>query len=72
MSKYTPHITVKSMESLAGFVIPATIPRSLKEEVVSTYINPAKYELVGFIDRTNNVILREKFHNTRDLNGRFA
>jgi len=64
-------LTIKSLEDIAGFTVPSVIPKSLKEEIVRTYVNPTKYDLVGFIDRTNDVLLRPKYHTSRDAAGRF-
>jgi hypothetical protein len=47
-------------------------PRMIKETIIENYLNPSKFEFLGFVDRSNDVILRERFYNVRDCRGRFA
>lgn len=43
-----------------------------KLKLLARHINPSKYEFVGFVDRTNDVILRPRYHNVRNSLGQFA
>jgi hypothetical protein len=65
-------MTVKNIGDIADFTIPAMAPRNLKESVVANYINPSKYEFLGFVDRSNDVVLRTRYYNVRDNKGRWA
>lgn len=65
-------ITTKSLEQIADFSIPAMAPRNLKESIVENYINPSKYEFLGFVDRSNDAVLRARYYNVRDNKGRWA
>jgi len=65
-------ITTKNLGEIADFTVPAMAPRNLKEHIVANYINPSKYEFIGFVDRSNDAVLRERFYNVRDCKGRWA
>jgi len=65
-------MTVKNIGEIADFSIPTMAPRSIKENIIENYLNPSKYEFLGFVDRSNDVLLRARFHNVRDNKGRFA
>jgi len=65
-------MTVKNIGDIADFTIPAMAPRNLKENIVANYINPSKYEFLGFVDRSNDVVLRTRYYNVRDNKGRWA
>lgn len=47
-----------------------TLERKLK--MVSRHLNPSKYEILGFVDRTNDVVLRPRYYNVRNELGQFA
>ena len=47
-----------------------TLERKLK--IVSKHLNPSKYEILGFVDRTNDVVLRPRYYNVRNSLGQFA
>ena len=66
------NITIKNINDISRFCVPATAPKDIKESIVDKYINPSKYEFLGFLDRTNAAILRPRYHNVRDSYGRFA
>lgn len=66
------NVTTKELSDISNFYVPPTVPKSIKENIVDNYINPSKYEFVGFVDRSNTAILRPRFHNVRDSFGRFA
>jgi len=65
-------VITKNITDISNFCAPTTIPKSLKEDIVGTFINPSKYEFIGFVDRSNTAILRPRYHNVRDNCGRFA
>jgi len=52
--------------------IDSGLTQTKKEKLIARHLNPSKYELLGFLDRTNDAILRPRFHNVRDSIGRFA
>ncbi len=66
------NITVKSIEELTSFRLYVNTPKYLKRLFVETFVDNTRYEFLGFVDRSNDVILREKFYNIRDDSGRFA
>lgn len=65
-------IRTMSIDEIANFSVPATAPKAVKETIVENYLDGSRYELLGFVNRTNTAILRERFYNVRDNNGRFA
>ena len=48
------------------------LTQTKKLNLLARHINPSKYEFVGFVDRTNDVILRPRYHNVRNSLGQFA
>jgi hypothetical protein len=65
-------IRTMSIDEIANFTVPATAPKAVKQTIVENYLDNTRYELLGFVDRSNTAILRERFYNVRDNNGRFA
>lgn len=47
-----------------------TVARKIK--MISRHLNPSKYEFLGFLDRTNEAVLRPRYHNVRNSLGQFA
>lgn len=43
-----------------------------KIKMIARNLNQSRYEFLGFLDRTNDVILRPRYYNVRDKQGRFA
>jgi hypothetical protein len=43
-----------------------------KIKMISRNLNQSRYEFLGFLDRTNDVVLRPRYWNVRDKQGRFA
>lgn len=43
-----------------------------KIKILSRHLNTSKYDFVGFLDRTNEVVLRPRYHNVRNSLGQFA
>jgi hypothetical protein len=48
------------------------LTQAKKLKMVTRHLNPSKYEVIGFVDRTNDVILRPRYHNVRNSLGQFA
>ena len=48
------------------------LPQTKKQKLVARYLNPSKYDFVGFVDRTNEVILSPRYYNVRNKLGQFA
>jgi hypothetical protein len=65
-------ITTMSLGQIADFYIPANAPKNVKSCIIENYLDTTRYEFLGFVDRSNTAVLRERFHNVRDNNGRFA
>lgn len=66
-------ITLKNIGELApDYTIPAGAPREVKQTVATRYINGSRYNILGFLDRTNELVLQARYHNVRDSKGRFA
>jgi hypothetical protein len=69
----TYNTCIKPIESITGKSgLPAGLTSTKKTKMVARYLNPSRYEFLGFVDRTNNAILRPRYHNVRDEFGRFA
>lgn len=47
------------------------LSRKGKLEMVESLINQDRYEVVGFVNQSNNIKLKCKFHNLRDRLGRW-
>jgi len=64
---------IKSLEEIAGrnYVDPS-LPQSKKQKLLSRHLNPTKYDFLGFVDRSNDVVLRPRYHNVRNSLGQFA
>jgi hypothetical protein len=65
-------ITTKNVSEIANFDVDSAMPRTMRESIVENYINPSKYEFLGFVDRTNTALLRARYYNVRDNKGRWA
>ena len=65
-------VTTKDINEISRFYVDSDAPKSIKENIISKYINPSKYQFMGFLDRSNTAILRPRYHNVRDSYGRFA
>jgi hypothetical protein len=64
---------IKQIGDITGkYNLASGIPQCKKTKMVARYINPSKYELIGFVDRTNDVVLRPRYHNVRNSLGQFA
>lgn len=47
-------------------------PRYVKMQILEDYINPSKYEFLGFEKNGSIIRLKPRFHNKRDRKGRFT
>jgi hypothetical protein len=66
-------ITLKNIGELApDYTIPAGAPREVKQTVAERFVNQSRYNILGFLDRTNELVLEARYHNVRDARGRFA
>ncbi len=64
---------IKSLEEITGrnYISPG-LPQSKKQKLLARHINSTKYDVLGFVDRTNEVVLRPRYHNVRNSFGQFA
>jgi hypothetical protein len=60
---------VKDFSDLKGF---KKLGRKAKLNLVAEAINTSRYEVVGFINQSNNIKLKCRFHNVRDGLGRWT
>jgi hypothetical protein len=65
-------ITTKSIDEIADFCVPSDVPKNVKSYIIDNYLDNSRYEFLGFVDRSNTAILRARYYNVRDNNGRFA
>jgi hypothetical protein len=70
--KRNSFIVVKPLSEITNMDVPVTCPKYVKEGVALGSLNHRKYRYLGFLDRTNDVLLETRFHNVRDRRGRFA
>jgi hypothetical protein len=64
---------IKQLNQITGKNnIASGLPQSKKQKMIARYINPTKYDFVGFVDRTNEVVLRPRYYNVRNKLGQFA
>jgi len=66
------NIIIKNINDITPYEANTNLSKAQKEKLVNRFINPTKYTLQGFLDRTNEAILEARYHNTRDKQGRFA
>ena len=63
---------IKPIGCITGKDLTSGLTVAKKLKLVSRYLNPSKYEVVGFVDRTNDVVLRPRYYNVRNSLGQFA
>jgi hypothetical protein len=69
----TNNTYIKPIEAITGKNnIASGLSTTAKVKMISKRLNQSRYEFLGFLDRTNTAILRPRFHNVRDKQGRFA
>jgi hypothetical protein len=73
MNTSLTHTRIKPIQAITGKSnIPSGLSIERKTRMIKNKINPSRYEFLGFLDRSNDAILRERFYNVRDDRGRFA
>jgi hypothetical protein len=73
MNTSLTHTRIKPIEAITGKnSVPSGLTIAKKTKMIKRHVNPSRYEFIGFVDRTNGVVLRERFYNVRDSFGRFA
>jgi hypothetical protein len=73
MNTSLTHTRIKPIEAITGRKnVPSGLSVAKKTKMVQRKINPSRYEFLGFLDRSNSAVLRERFYNVRDEFGRFA
>jgi hypothetical protein len=65
-------IVIKNINDITPYEADTNLSKKEKLTLVNRYINPTKYTLHGFLDRTNEAVLQARYHNVRDRKGRFA
>ena len=65
------NIVIKNLTELTNRNT-SLLNKTEKERIVNRKINPEKYNLIGFVDRTNDALLEARYYNVRDRRGRFA
>lgn len=64
---------IKPIQNITGKRnIESGLNQTTKQKMVARYLNPSKYELLGFLDRTNEAVLRPRYYNVRNKLGQFA
>lgn len=66
------NICVKPLQLITGKRVNPTASMVQKQKALAKCLNQSKYEFLGFVDRTTDVVLRPLYHNIRDNQGRFA
>ncbi len=64
---------IKPIECITGRTnVNSGLTQAKKRRLLARHLNTSKYELVGFVDRTNDVVLRPRYYNVRNSLGQFA
>lgn len=63
------NVIVRNIDTLRT---PASYSSQDRMIEVENQVDATKYRVLGFINRTNQVVLEPLFHNVRDSRGRFA
>ena len=66
------NIVIKNINDITPYDADSNLSKGEKLKLVSRFINPTKYTLQGFLDRTNEAVLEARYYNVRDNKGRFA
>lgn len=66
------NIVIKNISDITPYDADSNLSKSEKLKLVNRYLNPTKYTLQGFLDRSNEAVLEARYHNVRDRKGRFA
>ena len=69
----TNNTYIKPITAITGKrTLSSGLTTSTKIKMIAKHINQSRYEFVGFLDRTNEVVLRPRFYNVRNKAGQFA
>jgi V8-like Glu-specific endopeptidase len=69
----TNNTYIKPITAITGkHNITSGLPIETKIKMIARNLNQSKYDFLGFLDRTNDVVLRPRYYNVRDKQGRFA
>lgn len=68
----TKNTIVRSIKDITGRTVASGAGKAAKLNMVTGTINESRYEILGLVGRSNNVLLRPRFHNVRNKQGRFT
>lgn len=68
----TANTIVRSIKDITGKTIASNAGKAAKLNLVAGNINESRYEILGLVGRSNNVMLRPRFYNVRNKQGRFT
>jgi len=65
---------IKQIEQITGrkSQLESGLSVNNKIKMINRHLNSSKYEFLGFLDRTNEAVLRPRYHNVRNSLGQFA
>jgi hypothetical protein len=65
---------IKPIESITGKKkqLESGLTSTRKVKMIKRHLDTSKYEFLGFLDRTNEAVLRPRYHNVRNSLGQFA
>lgn len=64
---------IKSIDNITGIPCQSSkLPLSKKMQILNKHINLSKYDILGFVDRSSDVVLRPRYYNVRNSLGQFA
>jgi hypothetical protein len=72
MTTTTNNTIVRSIKDITGLTVASGAGKAAKLSMLSGNINESRYEILGLVGRSNNVMLRPRFHNVRNKQGRFT
>lgn len=64
-------VTIKPLSEITRRNIPVTASVRIKRKAAQKALG-SRYNVLGVLDRTNDIVVEERFHNVRDEFGRFA
>lgn len=65
---------IKPIEKITGrkTQLESGLSVSRKIKMIKRHLDSTKYEFLGFLDRTNEAVLRPRYYNVRNSLGQFA
>jgi hypothetical protein len=65
---------IKPIEKITGrkTFLESGLTSTRKVKMIKRHLDTSKYEFLGFLDRTNEAILRPRYYNVRNSLGQFA